>query len=353
MIMLKQLTPFRLCFSICVISLLSFSQPTLAFQILSGNLMIELKSIDYGDKDDNSWKQPSQITQATFSDVMDAFLAEDFSTAEVLALSIGYEIVKFKDTSSKPAQTHYILREKNPLPSALFIGGGTYVLNPAGANVAVQAPHPISDSFTGTQAIETYLTSQSRLLFLAGTRRDNSTEISQCTDGHYRKSDASHYTEQLFYIAHSRASDADPSLVFVQLHGFGSTSLTKLQNQCDTTNDKLINLSEGVNYSSDLSGNTFMQILRRKTNEDGVIQACVYGNETSSLGATWTTTGRYSNNSPDPCLDNAESSSERFIHIEQSYRVRSNYRMAIADLISAAIAEYFQTTTPKTKGHKK
>ncbi len=352
---LKSSNTIKFCFSICLISLLSTSQSLLAFQTKSGDFLVEMSQIDYGDKDENSWRQPSSSTQTTFSAVMDAFIAEDFTTADALGNAIGYEVVEFSDTSRKPVKTHYILREINPLPSALFIGGGTYVLNPEGVNVAIEAPHPITDSFTGTQAIETYLTSKSRLLFLAGTRRDNSIEISECTNGQYRKSDASHYTQQLFYIAHTRASDADPGLVFVQLHGFGTTSLTKLQNQCGTINDKLINLSEGVNYQSDLSANTFMQILKRKINDAGVIQACIYGNQTSSLGATWTTTGRYSNYSADPCLTSADSSSERFIHVEQSYRVRSNHRPAVADHISSTIAEYFKASGSgsKNKGRKK
>ena len=93
----KRFIPIKFCLSICAISLLSLSQSTLAFQTQSGNLMAELKNIDYGDKDDNSWKQPSQNTQTSFGEVMDAFLAEDLSTVDTLAVTIGYELVEFKD----------------------------------------------------------------------------------------------------------------------------------------------------------------------------------------------------------------------------------------------------------------
>lgn len=351
----------RTQFYLVIISfcLFSVNQTVQAFQTESGDLATVLKAIDYGDKDENTWKQPSLDTQALFGEIFDAFLVQDFYTVDTLAIEIGYELIEFKDTTTNPLQTYYILRESNPVPSPFFIGGGTYVLNPVGANVAIQAPHPMSDVFTSRQAIETFLSTQSKLLFLAGTRRDNSTELSTCTNGSYRKSDSSHYTEQLFYIAHSRASDADQNTVFIQLHGFGTSSLTTLQNQCNTNNNNLINLSEGVHYSSDPSANTFMQILQRTVNNDELIQACVYGNDTSSLGATWTTTGRYTNNSSDSCTVNATTSSERFIHIEQSYLVRSQYRADMAQYLSATITEYFQPASTKkdkpnnNKGRKK
>lgn len=329
------------------LTLLLISQSVFALQIQSGDLLTELKQIDYGDKDENTWQEPDAATLATFGSVMDAFLAEDFNTADALASTIGYEVVEYNDTGRKPVREHYILREKNPLPSPSFFGGGTYVLNPRGSQVAIQAPHPISDLFTSTQAIEIYLDSRSRLLFLAGARRDNSTLMSACTNGSYRKSDASHYTSQLFYIAHTKASDYHAEMVFLQLHGFGTSSLYKLQEQCGTTNDKLINLSEGVNYTSDPSSDSFMHILNRRINDGGTIKSCVYGNETSSLGATWTTTGRYTNHSVDSCFSNATTSSQRFIHIEQSYRVRSNYRNSMSQYISGSISEYFKSSGGK------
>lgn len=341
---------YRLKQSLWIILLL-FSQSLFAIQTLSGDLLNELKQIDYGDKDENTWKEPDSATLATFGSIMDAFLAEDFASADSLASTIGYEVVEYNDTGKKPVREHYILREKNPLPSSQFFGGGTYVLNPRGSQVGIQAPHPITDLFTSTQAIETYLETKSRLLFLAGARRDNSTLVSACTDGSYRKSDSSHYTGQLFYVAHTRASDFDPQMVFVQFHGFGTSSLEKLQTQCGTTDDKLVNLSEGVNYQSDPSSDTFMHIFNRNINQGGIIQSCVYGNDTSSLGATWTTTGRYTNHSHDPCLNNASSSSQRFVHVEQSYRVRSNYRQAMNQYLSATISEYFKGSGGK-KGRK-
>ncbi len=321
---------------------LSFSEAASAIQEQSGDLLAELKKIDYGDKNENSWKEPDASMLASFRGVMDAFLAGDFITADDLASNLGYEVVEYRDTANKPVKLYFILRERYPLPSLQFIGGGTYVMNPRGKQVAIQAPHPVSDLFTSTQAIETFLTSQSRLLFLAGTRRNNSTQLSACTNSNYRSSDASHFTNQYFYLAHTQASDFDLEMVFVQFHGFGTSNLYTLQNQCNSTNDKLVNLSEGVNYQSNPSSQTFMQLLNRNINDAGVIKACVYGNETSSLGATWTTTGRYTNDSPDPCLINATTSSERFIHVEQSYRVRSNYRHSMATYITDTIFEYFK-----------
>lgn len=328
-------------FTLALMFLFITTQPAMAIQIITGDLLTELNSTDYGDKDDNSWQQPHPSTLTNFGDVIDAFLNEDFNRADFLANEVGYEIVEYNDTERTPVKTYYVLREINEYPSALFVGGGTYVLNPQGSNVAIQAPHPITDAFTSQQAIETFLSSQSRLLFLAGVRRDSSTSLSECTGDHYRKSDASHSTGLLFYTAHTHASDFYPELIFIQFHGFGKSSLKKLQNQCGSNNNKLVNLSEGVKYQSNPAGNSFMQILQRNINDDGVFEACVYGNDTKSLGATWTTTGRYSNHSADPCHSSASTSSQRFIHVEQSYRIRSRYRALMANYLADTINEYF------------
>lgn len=311
----------------------------------SGDLAALLKAIDYGDKDANDWDLPEQATAAAFGAAIDALLMGNPASADALAAGIGYQVVLYTDTARKPNRTYHLLREVNPLPSPLFLGGGTYVINPAGLPLAIEAPHPVSDLFTETEAIEIFLRSNAKLLLLSGTHRENSTQPSQCTDGGYRVSDASHSLYPLLFEAHARASLFDPNLVFVQLHGFGSASLATLQSQCGTTDDRLVNLSEGVTYHADLSGQSFLAQLTRAINADGKIKACVYGNQTSSLGGTWTTTGRFTNQSPDPCAQNAASSSRRFVHLEQSYRVRSSYRPDMARYITDTANQYFNVKT--------
>jgi len=327
----------------CCAYLLTFvlSQPALSLTTMSGDLESFLKSIDYGDKDANNWVEPDAIKLDQYRTAVDYFLSNDFLTAHQVATAIGYEVIEFTVGKGKKTNTHYILWETEQLPSTAFTGGGTLVMNPEGANVVLQAPHPNSDLHTEDQAIETYLGTNTKYLMLAGTRRENSTQPSPCTDASYRKSDSAHYTEQFFYAAHERISLFNPSTIFIQLHGFGTSSLNNLQVQCGTSSDLLANISDGVNHPSDPNGNDFMHELRRNIENGGIIDACVYGNDTSSLGGAWNTTGRFTNDSVDACTLNADQPSHRFIHLEQSYNIRAHHRDDMKNYISAAVNEYF------------
>jgi len=318
------------------------SLPASALTELSGDLEAHLKAIDYGDKYDNSWVKPSAQQQTSFEKVITAFIAGSYTQAHDLAMGIGYQVTKFTNVSHSTSDVHYILSEKSPLPSSAFIGGGTFVAFPSGLNAVLQAPHPMKDSFTASQAIETYLDVKPALLMLAGTRRDSSTAKSTCTDGRYADSDVSHQTQSLFYTAHTAVSDYNHATVFIQFHGFGSSSLSKLQSQCQSQNSKLINLSEGIHYPTSQNEFSIMQILRGRVESGNIIKACVYGNDTSSLGGTWNVQARYTNGSADACLNNATISSKRFVHLEQSYQVRKNHRAKMSRYIHEAITEYFQ-----------
>lgn len=307
--------------------------------LLSGDLEAFLKSIDYGDAGDNTWVAPTAEMADQFADVFDRFLSQDFDEAHRRGSSLGYEVIEYTDTAIGRSGVHYILRETQQPPTAGFIGGGTYVLFPDGLELVLEAPHPVFDRYSAEQAIETYLATSSWLLALSGTRRDNSTALTPCT-GTYAASDAGHNTQHLFFVAHVGAFAMAPNSIFIQFHGFGSSSLRTLQSECATTNPLLVNLSEGVRYPSQSGDASFMQILRSKIEADGIITPCVYGVDTNSLGGTWNVSGRYSNGSLDACIDNASVSSQRFIHLEQSFGVRAQYRADMAEYILQAATAY-------------
>ncbi len=315
------------------------SLPAQAVTEASGNLETFLKDIDYGAKESNSWVQPSAQQVADFTSLFHAFLSGDYETAHQLGSTLGYEVIHYQDSVSGKA--FYLLFETNQLPSTAFIGGGTYVIQEQGVNAVLQAPHPQYDSYTGSQAIETFLKANTKFLMLAGTRRDNHTNKSPCTDGDYQSSDVSHQTQSLFQVVHQILSDADYDTVFIQLHGFGSATLATLQKQCASSNSKLINLSEGINYATSPAENSLMQIMRNTVEAGGQIKACVYGNDTQSLGGTWNVQARHTNGSADNCLSNATVSSKRFVHLEQSYSVRKYSRDTMADYIASSLNTYF------------
>lgn len=321
------------------IACLLFSQSSAAVNTMSGNLESFLNGIDYGAKYSADWQEPSEGTMTTYALVVDRFLAGDFAGAHDLGAGIGFEVIEFTHGSGKKSRVHYLLWETNQLPSPDFIGGGTLVMYPQGSNVVIQAPHPKSDLNTGIQASNTYIKSGAKYLMLPGTRRDNAITFQSCQIS-YRDSDASHNDHQLFHVAHQQLTDHPSAPVFVQLHGFGSSSLSTLQDQCNTSTDRLVNLSEWVGNPLPDSG-SFLHLLQQKINAGGVIEACVYGEDTNYLGATKTTTGRYTNGSADVCGLPATQSSGRFVHVEQSYKVRSEHRDDMQRYITDAADEYF------------
>ncbi|MDK1286070.1 hypothetical protein [Pseudoalteromonas umbrosa] len=321
-----------------LLTLLSF--PSKAMVVMSGELDKHLKSYNYGTKADNKWVQPSHEYQQKFHVLFEAFHQQNWLLASDLADELDYRVIQFNDVDTD--KTYFLLQEKYQLPSERFIGGGTYVLNTSGTNAVLQAPHPKRDSFTGTQAIDAFLYTQTKLLMLAGTRRDSSHEMSECTGTNYSASDVAHQTESLFQVVHEYMSDFDQATIFIQYHGFGKTTRAKLQAQCGTDNDLMLNLSETVRYSTDPQEHSILHSIRRSVESEGVIKACVYGNDTKSLGGTWNVQGRHSNDSVDSCHKSADASSKRFIHLEQSYGVRKYHRAAMQRHLKDALDEYFQ-----------
>ncbi len=328
---------YSLLFTCCLLASSIFSSVQ-AVTAEAGDLKSYLKQINYGHTGDNRWLEPDDLRMGQFKAVFEHFLAGSYDAAAKGAEVLGYEVVEYTDLAS--GVVHYLLRETSPADGILFTGGGTYVLTPTGSNVVLQVPHPKFDSKTVDQGIETYLAVDARLLMMAGTRRDSSTTQSPCTDGRYAASDVAHQTQSLFYAAHQVAADADSATVFVQFHGFGRSTLSKLKTQCGSSNNKLINLSEGIGHATDPDEMSLMQILQRKVRAGGIIDACVYGNDTSSLGGTWNVQGRYTNSSVDACVSNANVSSKRFLHLEQSHDVRFRHRGDMSDYLGQALDEY-------------
>ncbi|MBD1556143.1 hypothetical protein HC752_04270 [Vibrio sp. S9_S30] len=311
-------------------------------QIVLGDLRAHLKGIEYGEKEANAWKQPSVQDLATFKSAFQALLDNNTSAAADLLSPLGYGMFEYHDTVT--GKLFYVLQEIYPLSDARSNGGGTYVYNPSGVSAVLQAPHPMHDLFTATQSIDDFFYTDSKYLMLAGTHRNSNTALSSCTNGNYKESDVAHQTSSYFQSVHESIDEfATPNTVFIQYHGFGSTTLKKLQNQCNTTSSKMINVSEGVRYPTNDSSTSFMHALRRQVESENLIKACIYGNDTTSLGGTWNVQGRFTNHSSNACQTNANSSQKRFVHLEQSYSVRKYNRDDMSRYLKQAMVEYFKT----------
>lgn len=307
----------------------------------SGSLSQVLKAIDYGSNQDQRWRQPNSQQQLNFSRAIQAVINQSYLDASDYAARLGYQLIEFTDTDNLANNVHFLLQENPNLSSQQLLAGGTYVFRHDGINAVLQAPHPRSDINTELQAIENYFITNSKVLMLAGTRRDSSLQATQCS-GDFFASDTAHNTDTLFFVAHKVLSETDLDKVFVEFHGFGTNSLSNLQTQCNTSSPLLVNLSEGIDYQSDSNEANLRQLFRQEINRAGNINACLFGNQATSLGGTTNVAGRFTNNSPDACTVSATISSRRFLHVEQSFEVRANHRAEMAEHLKQALNKLFQ-----------
>lgn len=322
-----------------------FVSPLVYADLISsiGSLEQTLKDIDYGFAGDERWVEPTADQETNFRAMVSAFLADDYGMAADFGNSIAYDVVEFSDTDTQPITIHYLLVGQQKLNQTAFLGWGIYAKNPNGRDLLIEAPHPRTDLHTESQAIELYLEASAGLLSIAGTRRDSSTELSSCS-GNFPKSDAAHHTLHPFQYFHEEVNDASDATVFLQLHGFGSSSLKSLKKQCRSKNDRLVNLSEGINYRPSKKGQSFMLTLEAQINSDKLADACIYGRDTKKLGGTTNTNGRYTNNSANVCSSSADESSHRWVHMEQSYELRSEHRAELNQSIIRALDAWPATT---------
>ena len=307
-----------------------------------GDIKSYLEGIKYGKKGDNVWKSPSQYQLSIFEDAFINFVNGNIDSSNIKAHMIGCKVVKFIDF--KTNNIYYIFKEIAKYGNSHYKGVGTYVLKNDNKKVffTIEIPHPKYDAKTNLEGIEVFLNSKTKMLMLAGTRRDSSTNKSNCS-GNYFASDVAHQTNSYFYVAHKVVSDFYDNSVFIQFHGFGTKTKNKLQKQCKTKNENLVNLSETIKYKKDSYTNKpFIDILNNIINNNKTIKSCLYGVDTKSLGGTTNVEGRYTNGSINSCQSPATSSSHRFIHIEQSSNVRSSYRTDMLNYINSAIEVYEQ-----------
>jgi hypothetical protein len=325
-----------------------------AIPTATGDLQAYLEGIDYGVAEDGRFKIPTPDQQIKFGQVVLLILQGNYGLAHEWAAELGFEVVAWTDTRS--SQLYYLLRELNPIPSPLANGGGWYVFRPSATyNVAIRAPHPVHDMRTGLEAITTFMASDARYLMLAGTHRRSHPDPSTCQDFQdYRPSDAVHNAAHYYFVAHRVMEDFDPRIHYVELHGYGSAGLEAIASQCDTGgNLAVIEMSETL-PDVDADGYTLMHVLHSIISNDGEFVSCIYspvldtgpGDKYSHhYGATTNVPGRYTNGSPSVCDTPAltEDNTHRFLHLEQSWEIRSSTdnREKMAAYINQAISDYY------------
>jgi len=242
----------------------------------------------------------------------------------------GYRLAELSDTGD--GNRRYWVLEESP---AVQQGWGTLMVNPTPQReLLVEVPHPVFDTNTAAEGARIFRQTGARYLLIAGTHRCANTATSTCAgttgvcDGGapspFRTSDMGHNGDTPFQSVHRLLMTAHPNLVAISLHGNGQAECGDLflSSGSTTTVDPLVaTLQQNFPAGSSLTVLTVA--------DPGV---------TCTLFGSTNVQGRQINGSPSPCSQSASATSGRFIHIEQSLRVRS--QGYDAELIQALIATF-------------
>jgi hypothetical protein len=188
-----------------------------------------------------------------------------------------------------------------------------------------QAPHPISDSTTESEAVGVFKGTGSRTYLMAGTHRNASTSASTCQSG-YRASDAAHNVTTMFHATTEELAAYYGAREWwaIQWHGMAA----------DTCGGVDAYLSHGRNEAP-AAGDKIAQVQARMRAYHPSWNVEVPGTGTCSLNATENTQGRLLNGVPagSVCGTEASSYSGAFLHIEQdpNFRTPGDWIPAVND----------------------
>ena len=205
-------------------------------------------------------------------------------------------------------------------------GWGTFIVDAnAVREVSHQAPHPISDSTTESQAIGIFKGTHSRSYVMAGAHRLANSGSSSCQSS-YGPADAAHNVNNMFHATNAElmAHYGTNAWWAIQWHGMAA----------DTCGNVEVYLSHGRNVAP-LSSDKISEIRAIVLGYHPTWRVDTPGTGSCSLNATDNTQGRLMNG-VDPgsvCGTAASSYNGRFIHIEQDpgFRTPSDWIATIQE----------------------
>ena len=231
-------------------------------------------------------------------------------------------------TDSANGRSYCVLMEIQDANNNGFVdrGWGTFITyNTALRELSHQAPHPISDSTTESQAITIFKETDSRSYLMAGAHRNANSASSTCQSS-YGSADAAHNINNMFHatnqelIAHYGAAD----WTAIQWHGMAA----------DTCSSTHVYPSHGRNVTPN-SGDRIVTLRNNILVYHPTWDVDLPGSGACSLNATDNTQGRLINGVPagSECATAATTYNGRFIHIEQdpTYRNPADWLDAVRD----------------------
>lgn len=190
------------------------------FPYLDMGVVKDIPDTDLGE----TYLIPTNDQLLDWLEILENFYDDD-NLDDVDASDYDYITAAFTDSFGR---TYHVLRKQNY--SDFFWGTFVKTVN-SPSRLVIQAPHAIDDANSGRQSAAVYNISDARGLMLSGISRCASDQFSSCsgqtdacsdtdTNEPFRKSDVAHEVNSIFHLATTTLAAPNPSLVFVQLHGF-------------------------------------------------------------------------------------------------------------------------------------
>lgn len=284
----------------------------------TGGYVVPLKQVQ------DAWKQvTAQMLAGKCNDIA---LPEN--------LKIAYTVGAFTDKQNNA--TYCVLMETldENKDNRIDRAWGTFIVNnQATRELSIQAPHPIYDIATETQAMAVFKGVNARSFLLAGSHRDANPARSTCqpTSGE-GEADAGHNDSSLFFIATQALFEYynanGKAWTAIQFHGMGTSSCPGVDAFITygfaippKPGDKILDLRANIakrdpKWVITVPGDSPVCNLTGGTNVEGRLLNNVSADQVCTIGATAYT--------------------GKFIHIEQ----KTNLRAAIPDWIAAINATW-------------
>lgn len=283
----------------------------------------------------NGFVTPTATEQADWRSVVNQMLGGACNFALPASMNGIAQIRTFTDTSN--GRDYCLLMEVADANNNGYVdrGWGTFITyNGATRELSHQAPHPISDSTTESQAIGVFRDTDSRSYLMAGAHRLANSASSTCQSS-YGQADAAHNTANMFHATNLEL-----------MAWYGATEWNAIQwhgMAADTCASTDVYLSHGRNVTP-APTDPISELRSNAISHHPAWDVDLTGAGVCSLNATDNTQGRVINGVPtaSACGTSASSYTGRFIHIEQD----PGFRTA-ADWI-APVNDTWPATAPPT-----
>ena len=286
-------------------------------------------------KDSRGYVMPTRAMQEAWKQIVAQMLVgkcNDIALPE--NLKSAYSLGTFTDKQN--SASYCVLMETLDANKDNYVdrGWGTFIVNNQPTReLSIQAPHPLYDVATESEAIAVFKGTNARSFMLAGSHRDANPQRTTCEPSTGEgEADAAHNDTSLFFATTQALADyysANGKIWDeIQFHGMGASTCPGVDAFISNGTSKLPK-----------PGDKILELRANIAQRNAQWVITVVG-ETPPCGETGGTNveGRLLNNVPaaQVCATSASDYSGKFIHIEQ----KTNLRAAIADWIAAINATW-------------